>query len=272
MPKIRLPDGAELFYEEYGSGADVVLSAHMAIAEGDTYQKRLGQADFHVYSMQLRGFGDSTHVWESPAGGWYPMWAEDVYQFGRAIGAERFIYTGVSHGAGVGWNLALAHPEALRAFIAVVGGPHDRNQPRTRGIGVDGANPPPMYEVPTSDPVRLQRRAERARFQKARAERLSSPEERAISPGKLFPELATNEQLGERLSQVSVPTLLLYAAQDDIIPPEMALLALKAVPGAKLVLYQDHSHSLASEAPERLGDEVVLFTKEVAAQASHISA
>jgi pimeloyl-ACP methyl ester carboxylesterase len=268
MPKVKVAEDIQLYYEEYGSGDAVLLSAHMAIAPGDSYQKRLGEAGFHVYSLQLRGFGESTHVMQAPAEGWYRIWAEDVYRFGRALAADRFIYTGVSHGAGVGWHLALAHPEVLHAFVAVVGGPHDRAQPRTRGIGVDGANPPPMYEVPTSDPVRLRRRAERAQYLRARAAHLSSPEERAISPGKLFPELETNEQLSERLSQVKVPTLLLYAAQDDIIPPEMALLALKAVQGAKLVLYQDYSHSLAQEAPERLVDEFVLFMQEVDTRSS----
>jgi pimeloyl-ACP methyl ester carboxylesterase len=237
MPTLKVSPDVELYYQEYGRGDSVVLSAHMAITPGESYQQRLGQAGFHVYSLQLRGFGESTHVFEVPAAGWYATWAEDVYQFGRALGVNQFIYTGVSHGAGVGWHLALAHPEALHAFVAVVGGPHDRTQPRTRGIGVDGGP------------------------------RLASPEERAISPGKLFPELETNEQVSELLSQVKVPTLLLYAAQDDIIPPAMALLALQAVPGAKLVLYQDHSHSLAHEAPERLVDEFVLFMKETLPEA-----
>jgi pimeloyl-ACP methyl ester carboxylesterase len=262
MSTMNLGD-VDLYYEEYGSGDDVVLSAQMELAQGQSYQRLLAEAGFHVYYIQLRGFGKSTHVHEAPAGGWYPMWAEDMYQFARRLGVDRFIYTGISHGAGVGWNLALLHPEALRAFVSVVGGPHDRTQPRTRGIGVDGASPPPMFNVPTSDPVRLQRRAERARMQGGRWDRLSA-EERAISPGMLFPELETNKQIAERLSQIRVPTLLLYAAQDDIIPASMALLACTAVPGSKLVLYQDHSHSLASESPERLVQEVLVFTRELA--------
>jgi pimeloyl-ACP methyl ester carboxylesterase len=268
MTTLNLGDGdVKLYYEEYGSGDDVVLSAQMELAQGQSYQRLLGEAGFHVYYIQLRGFGKSSHVREAPAGGWYPVWAEDMYQFAQRVGAAHFIYTGISHGAGVGWNLALQHPEALRAFISVVGGPHDRTQPRTRGIGIDGASPAPMFEVPTTDPVRLQRRADRARTQRGRWERLSL-EERAISPGKLFPELETNADVAALLGQVRVPTLLLYAAQDDIIPADMALLAARSVPGAKLVLYQDYSHSLASEAPERLVQEVLVFTRELSAGAS----
>ncbi len=264
MPK-RAVNGVELFYEEYGRGDGVVLAAHMTVAEGESYQKLLGAAGFHVYDIQLRGFGQSTHVFEPPAGGWYPLWAEDVFQFGRSLGVDRFIYTGASHGGGVGWTLALAHPEALRAYVGVVAGPHDRTKPRVRGIGIDGGSPPPFYTVPTSDPERLRRREANAHRVQERARRLSSPEERAISPGKLFPELETNEEIAALLSQVRVPTLLMYGAQDDVIPAEMALLAGRSVPGAKLVLYQDHSHTLAQEAPERLVDEVLLFMREIGA-------
>ena len=101
-----------------------------------------------------------------------------------------------------------------------------------------------------------------------RWERLS-PEERAISHGKLFPELKTNEEVAAQLKQVRVPTFLLYAAQDDIIPPEMALLAARSVEGSKLVLYQDHSHSLAGEAPEQLVQEVRVFLNELVNPSKH---
>jgi pimeloyl-ACP methyl ester carboxylesterase len=261
MPTLSLGD-IELYYEEYGSGDDVVLSAQMELAQGESYQRRLGDAGFHVYYLQLRGFGLSTHMRNPPTASWYPTWAEDVYQFARVLGLRQFIYTGVSHGGGIGWYVALAHPEALRALVAVVGVPHDRTLPRRRGIGIDGPAPPSMFEVPTEDPERLRRRAERARRTQGRWERMS-PEERAIQPGIIFPELASNEAVAERLSQLQIPTLLLNGAQDDLVPAEMALRIARAVPGAKLVLYQDHNHSLASEAPERLVREVQVFMSEL---------
>jgi pimeloyl-ACP methyl ester carboxylesterase len=261
MPTLSLGD-VDLYYEEYGSGPDVVLSAQMELAQGESYQWQLGEAGFHVYYIQLRGFGKSTHVRNPPSGGWYPTWAEDVYQFAQRLGVSRFTYTGISHGGGIGWYIALAHPEAVRALIAVVGVPHDRTLPRTRGMGIDGPAPPPMFEVPTQDPDRLRRRSERARRSQGRWERMS-PEERAIQPGIIFPELATNEAVAERLSHLRIPTLLLNGAQDDLVPADMALRIARAVPGAKLVLYQDHSHSLASEAPERLVSEVQVFMQEL---------
>jgi pimeloyl-ACP methyl ester carboxylesterase len=247
-------NGADVYYEEYGSGKDVVLSAQNRITSGpESYLELLAAAGLHVYSIQLRGFGRSGPATAPPTGGWYPLWAEDVYQFARAVGAPRFIYTGVSHGAGVGWNVVLLHPEAVRAFVGVVGGPHDRSKPRVRGMGMA---PAPMYVVPTDDPVRLRRRAA---WQSSSATAVAE----SIDPGKLFPDLETNEQVIERLAQVRVPTLLLNGAQDDIIPAEMSLLVAKSVAGSKMIMYQDHSHTLAREAPERLVAEIMLFLREV---------
>ena len=117
-----------------------------------------------------------------------------------------------------------------------------------------------MFVVPTSDPVRLRRRAA---WLQASGEHENPTGDVQINPGQVFPELETNEQVAERLGTISVPTLLLNGAQDDIIPADMSLLVARAVPGAKLVLYQDHSHTLAREAPERVVDEVALFLKEI---------
>jgi pimeloyl-ACP methyl ester carboxylesterase len=259
MP-LQSVNGADLYYEEYGSGPDVVVSAQNRITNGpESYLEMLAAAGMHVFSIQLRGFGRSSPavVGDEPAGGWYPLWAEDVVQLARARGVDRFIYTGVSHGAGVGWNVALLHPEALRAFVAVVGGPHDRSKPRVRGMGM--ASVPP-YVVPTEDPVRLRRRTA---WLHASEDGGGVATAVPINPGKVLPELETNQAVAERLSHIHVPTLLLNGAQDDLIPAEMALIVGKAVPHSKLVIYQDHSHTLAREAPERLVNEVVLFLKEI---------
>jgi pimeloyl-ACP methyl ester carboxylesterase len=149
------------------------------------------------------------------------------------------------------------HPEALRAFVGVVGGPHDRSKPRVRGMGMASA---PMFVVPTTDLTRLRRRAAWLQASSETAEPAGTV---PINPGKVFPELDTNDEVAERLSHVSVPTLLLNGAQDDIIPAEMSLLVARSVPGAKMVLFQDHSHTLAREAPERLVSEITLFLSEL---------
>jgi Predicted hydrolases or acyltransferases (alpha/beta hydrolase superfamily) len=275
MPIVKV-NGIELYYEKYGFGDEVVLSAQQRFSE-DAYPVKLAErpAEYTVYNVTLRGYGQSTHLFEAPAKGWYPTWAEDIYAFSRAMNLDSFIYTGVSHGAGVGWQLVSDFPDAVKAFISVVGAPH----PRERIGGVtskamqrmnESAHKPealdaddfPFYLVPTTDERRLLRRAQlKQEFQ----ERLTSfsPEERAIHPGVIFPEARTEEELVAILSGIKVPTLLLCGMFDELSTAETAFVAAKAIPKSKAVFYQDHSHTLASEAPERLISEVTRFIDEV---------
>ena len=43
----------------------------------------------------------------------------------------------------------------------------------------------------------------------------------------------------------------------------LSLLAAKAVPGAKAVFFQDESHMLPQESPEKVADEIKLFVTQL---------
>lgn len=121
MSVLRLT-GADVRYERHGSGDDVVLSS---AAGFDAYPAILARPpyDCTVVTVQARGFGRSSHLAEPPAAGWLDQWGEDVLAVADHLGIDTFVYTGVSHGAGIGWHLARRHPERLRALISVVGTP-----------------------------------------------------------------------------------------------------------------------------------------------------
>lgn len=270
MPFIEV-NGVQLHYDEHGQGDEVIISAQSYFSE-ESYQEELAKASgrYKVYNITLRGYGPSTHVFEDLGDKWYPTWADDVYAFAQRKGIDRFIYTGASHGAGVGWYLAMRHPEVLKAFISVVGAPHDRAggpYSKQRLQTIDGADQerfqgPQFFLVPTKDPLRLKRQA---LWRERTAERFSkmSEEELKIKVPKPFPECKTNEELAEKLSQIRVPVLLLAGCQDDVISPEMNLLAAKVIPGAKAIFYQDHSHTLSYEGKELIVEDILLYLKQI---------
>ena len=267
MPIAKV-NGIELFYEEFGEGDQVMISAQSHHAKG-SYQELLASAGYKVYKVQLRGYGQSTHVYEDLGSHWIPTWAKDVVEFAKQKGVDRFIYTGVSHGAGVGWYICDLYPDVLKAFISVVGVPHDRSggdYSKQRLQTVQGADEkdfkgPQLYMVPTDDPVRLERQAQ-IKQRSAKRFKSMSKEEKQIKVKKPFPECKTNEELAERLSQFNVPTLLLCGCYDDIISPEISLVAAKSVPGAKAIFYQDHSHTLASEGKEMIAEDILHYLKQ----------
>ena len=275
MPKVNF-NGVELYYEEYGRGEETFVTSSMFGAESKE-PLSMFPAESHLYAVTLRGYGKSMHVKGDLGSQWYPTWAEDIYCFSRELGLGKFIYVGVSHGAGVGWHLVLAHPEVIKGFVSIVGAPHDRaggstSEARRRQIEAWGnretmraqmqAFAESFLVVPTTDKARLARREKIIPELVERFLSLSK-EEFIISPGKPLPEAKTNEELVALLSQIKVPTLLLCGMWDQIIPAEMSLLAAKAVPGAKAVFFQDESHMLPQESPEKVADEIKLFVTQL---------
>lgn len=264
-------NGIQLYYEEYGSGDEVIISAQQNFTEG-CYREMLAEHKYRVFKIVLRGYGKSTHVFEDLGNKWYPTWSSDIRAFAKSFGITQFIYTGVSHGAGVGWQIAQDEPEMLKAFISVVGAPHDRaggdvSEARKRMIEAAESNdpnyrPPGIYQVPTTDQKRLKRRKQMAEDHENFFTSMTK-EEKLINPKKPFPDAKTNEELAQKLSEINVPTLLLCGGQDDISSAEMSLLAAKSVPAAKAIFYQDHSHTLSSEIPELITQDIRLYISQL---------
>jgi pimeloyl-ACP methyl ester carboxylesterase len=265
-------DGARLWVEDSGDGEDWILSCASGF---DRYPVLLAEPPYehHVLTIQARGFGRSTHLAQPPAEGWLDRWAADVLEVADRLGIDRFVYTGVSHGGGIGWHLARRHPERLRALVSVVGTPHDRNGDTSSSAGrrriVANAGD---REVVTEQFRVLGGRADspeqadaRERIAVELAERIlnQSEEENAINQGMPFPEARTNDELAAILETIRVPVLILAGMRDGVISPQSALRAVTAVPHAKAVMYEAEGHFIAREHPERLAREIAVFLDEL---------
>ena len=79
------------------------------------------------------------HITEDLGDTWYDMWAQDACDFADAMGIDKFFYSGVSHGAGIGWHICVNHQERVRAFFSIVGGPHSKDGQET-GSAVENHN------------------------------------------------------------------------------------------------------------------------------------
>ncbi|MBP0459245.1 alpha/beta fold hydrolase [Streptomyces montanisoli] len=266
-------DGADVWYEQHGSGGDVVISSASGFGP---YPRVLAEPPYRctVVTVQARGFGRSTHLARPPAAGWLDQWGDDVLAVADHLGIDSFVYTGVSHGAGIGWHLARHHPERLRALVSVVGAPHDRTGDTSSSAGrrriVEGRRDPAVVEEqfrvlggPTEGKERLALREETVRALVAR-NLTYSEEEATVNQGMPFPEARTNEEVARILETIDVPVLSLAGMRDGVISPDAALRAATRVPGCKSVLFQDEGHFVAQERPARLAREVRLFLDELA--------
>jgi len=279
MPLQKIDD-ADLWYDEYGpdDAPETVLSCAMGFS-GTGYPEILAEppTGYKVHTIVARGFGRSTHPQAPPPEGWLTRWADDVVAFADAKGIDRFVYTGASHSAGIGWYIAVRHPDRLKAFVSVVGTPHDRFGVTDSSEGRREVIRARLAGDTTAVRAQLEklggwlhedeteRRRERDKLiDAAVATTMTRDEDESrINQGMPFPEAKTNDELAAVLRTIRVPTLMLAGMRDGIVSPESALRGVVNVRDSKAVLFESEGHFMAQEIPERLAREVRLFLDEI---------
>lgn len=276
MPKIQV-NGVTLSYEEYGSGDKILISTQNFFFNG-CHMELLAKPpyNYHVYLITMRGYGESDHVYEQFEREWAPIWGEDVLAFAEAIGAEKFYYSGISHGCWAGWYIALHKPEVLRGFAAVAGiiqytppnaGKVFPPRPEVDWDAIVG-NREALRQFawdasyPTQDPRRLARREQCRREHLDVLVNRKKEEFLLRNTSMSCCDAETEEELFRRLSEIPVPVLILNGIRDDLSTPEQALKVASAIPKAKLVMYEDFEHSGPDECPEIVAMECDRFFRD----------
>lgn len=262
MGFVEINKDIKLSYEEFGEGDNIILSAQVGFYHPgmQDYMAKLG---YHVYCITLRGFAPSSYVTEDYGEEWYNVFADDVAAFADKMGIDKFIYMGASHGAGVGWHIMLRHAHRVKAFIAVVAGPHSLKegtmsyrQMLEKGIIKEV---PPFNPPIDNDPSREKRRG-------IRAERIShnppaDPREQAIDYGRPLMYLKSEEKLCDALRTIKTPTLLIGGTQDPISKTELMMRTAECLPHCKLVIYSNCGHDIDTDIIEEVSDEANRFLK-----------
>ena len=75
---------------------------------------------------------------------------------------------------------------------------------------------------------------------------------------------ARRNHLGEKISQLKAPTLLLWGRQDVVTPPEAAEQFHKLLPDSRMVWFDQCGHVPMVEQPDGFAAELVRFTTEIA--------
>ena len=264
MGYVVTEDGLRLYYEEYGTGDRVIISAQVGFYPKGS-QQTMAEKGYHVYCLTLRGFAPSDYVTEDYGDAWYDKFADDVVCLADKLGVDEFVYMGASHGAGLGWHLNLRHPERVKAFLAMVPGPHSLaegvmsyRQMMMQGI-IDA--PPPFNPPIDGDEEREKRRKVREEWIKAQPE--ADPREKAVDYGRPLMRLGSEEKLCEALKTIKTPTLIIGGVDDPISTPELMIRTAKCLPYCKLVIYSNCGHDIDTDLIEEVTEEADRFLKQV---------
>jgi pimeloyl-[acyl-carrier protein] methyl ester esterase len=66
----------------------------------------------------------------------------------------------------------------------------------------------------------------------------------------------------ERLSKISIPTLIIHGKQDRIIPVSAAEFLKSRIPDSRLLVHEDSGHNLILDRPDLVADEIVKFVED----------
>ena len=277
MPLQDVGNGVSVWYEDWGEGDRYIFTAKNYIDYNAAYTRELAKHGYHVISITLRGYGKSTRVPQTDD--ITSHWVPDLLAVADALGVKRFVYTGISHGFSLGWELIHDHPERIAAFAGVVCGP------KIIGDAASFSWRKRMSTTPMTEQA-YEQRCESAR-QNALAElrpyhsgywreqiRLYGDEEyernlhadaqeRALHFGnRVFLGLETEEALQEWLRSIRTPVIIFGGMQDPIVVPESMFRTVRCVPECKLVMFNDSDHGVAFSHGEDLVREIDAFLRE----------
>lgn len=267
MPYVQT-NGINLYYELHGNGEPLVLIPGISYS-GWMWHKMIPPLaeHFQVISIDNRGSGQS----DKPLGPYSAqMLATDVVGALDAFGLPKAHIFGHSMGGFVAQALALDYPERVDKLILAAtnfGGPrHVPVSPEAMAVLTD-MSIDPMERLRRGIAVSCApgfAEANPAFIDEWIQHRLDNPIDPAGYQAQLaigLGLLAEAAAFESRLGNVTAPTLLLFAAEDKVVPPENAALMAELIPNATVAILPDAGHFFPFETPEAAVEVVVEFLK-----------
>ena len=200
---------------------------------------------------------------------------EDMEALRRHLGLGPIISIGTSYGGMVAMAHAARHPASVSHLVLVVTAAHAGFNARAREI-VDQRGTPEQKEVcrqlwagelntiaklrhyyDVMGPM-YSRKYDAAAAAPARERGILTPEalNRAFAPGGF---LRNGYDLRPELKRITAPTLILAGRHDWICAPEFSEEIHRLIPGSELRIFEESSHSIRGDEPEKLIDAIAGF-------------
>ena len=275
----KLEPGLRVHYRDEGKqDGPVLVLIHGSNASLHTWEQWVGilGKDYRIISLDLPGHGLTGN---NPAGVYdSASYVRVVDRLLTKLNVDKALIGGNSMGGGVSWAYALEHPEKVEALLLVdaSGQPYARSGKTPLGFRLmrmpvikEAARfiaPRSIFEssVKTSMSVQseiddklIDRYWELNRYpgnRNATMQRFSNS--KSMVPGTK-----------ERLSTIKVPVLILWGAEDNLIPVTAAKWFAEAMPQAKLIIYPNVGHIPMEEIPQKSANDVKIWLDGLGTQA-----
>jgi 3-oxoadipate enol-lactonase len=245
---------AKLYWESSGEGPPVLLIAGQGMTvDGWWATLPILARSFRVIAFDNRDTGRSSRV---PSPYSVAQMADDAVAVLASAGEERAHVYGISLGSLVAQEVALRHPDRVRAlvlgassaggFAAYKPSPSSFAQTFLVRAGTMGPEEAEWAAVPYTYSERT-RRLHAQRIGTDIAHRVNSLPE-PLGYIHQAAAVATHDAY-DRLNQLAVPTLVVHGEQDVFIPPANAIVLAERIPGSQLHLWPDAGHMYIIDEP-----------------------
>lgn len=252
MPTARNGD-ISLYYESTGAGAPVLLV--MGLGMNATAWWRtvpiLSDAGLQVLAFDNRGVGRS----DRPPGPYSTaMMVDDAIAVLDAAGVQQASVYGISLGGTIAQEIALRYPQRVERLVlgaTTPGGPRATPAaPDTQAFFRRRAEMPAEEAVWASVPYNYSARTRTQhgyRIAEDIIQRLRFPIEPEPYTAQLNAALA--HDVGDRIAEISAPTLVIHGLEDVMVPAPNGRLLAEAIPGARLIEFPGTAHLYFTDEP-----------------------
>lgn len=258
--------GISINYEIEGQGENLIL-IHGAFDDLNMWYNQVPvfSKDYRVITYDIRGFG-KTESRETEYS--VLLFAEDLYQFTKAIGIESTFCIGFSLGGSIAVQLAIDHPELVKALVL-----------SNSSAGLAIATPPPKALERGQQILELLDKGDIGAAAELMASAAFSPDFKSKNPvefEKLVKSKLQNDPYklaqvmrslrggagAPDISRLKCPTLIIIGEYDSGMGPDRGKQLQQAIPNSKLVTLAA-GHSSPFEAPDEFNRAVLGFLSEL---------
>ena len=210
--------------------------------------------NYQVYLPDLPGFGHSKAIDEDFDLSSYVTFVED---FSRSLGLGHFHLVGHSLGGGIALNYALKFPHKIERLVLI----SSLCLGREIALWSRILSLPIFYRITKKTMVSVFRAigwlVKKINYP---LEKVTPPSLFRMSIGKSIMSIkGQTTVLANRLSELLMPTLLVWGAKDSIVPVRHAILAAERIPNCQVRVFQDSGHSVYRHRIREFSDLMVRF-------------
>lgn len=262
---VVLPNGVELTYCEFGEEhSEVVISGAFYFHTFTPVLEELAKR-YHVYGVVMRFAGKATELNEDGSTHWGRQWGEDIYQFAKALGIEKFHYVGKCHGTNPGWFMVKNHAEMILSFCSFYLVPHLLPQNSNLWVEIPAkqgliAHVKATMRKEESFPIKM------AELQTIGKSGTDTDVDKISARYASCPEQYwdSKEECEEFIRNMDIPLCLCFGTDDILFQDyyDSNIKVMLEAKRARTVIIQGERHLMEIDCPARVAREMAFFIEE----------